>query len=62
MSLDLLQHHVAQVEYALVRLVIQVKNVQAACLGITMMDQIATVSFIELTIKYSIAGGSYPIL
>ena len=61
MSLDLLQHHVAQVDYAPVRLVIQVKNVQAACLGITMLDLIATVRVVKLAIKYSIAGGSYPI-
>ena len=61
MSMDLLQHHVAQVEYALVRLGIQMKNVQAACLGITMLDLIATVRVVKLAIKYSIAGGSYPI-
>ena len=61
MSLDLLQHHVAQVEYALVRLGIQMKNVQAACLGITMLDLIATVRVIKLEI-YSNAGEGYPIL
>ena len=61
MSQGLLQLHVAQVEYALVRLVIQVKNVQAACLGITKLDLSATVRVMKFAIKYSIAVGSYPI-
>ena len=44
--LDLLQHHVAQVEYVLVRQGIQVKNAQAARQDITSLDLNATVRFV----------------
>ena len=43
--LDLLQHHVAQVEYVIVRQGIQVKNAQAARQDIISLDLNATVRF-----------------
>ena len=44
--LDLPQHHVAQVEYVIVRQGTQVKNAQAAHQDITSLDLNATVRFV----------------